>query len=443
MKREKQVRVSQCMIVKNEAHNIERALSWGRDMMWEQVVVDTGSTDNTVELAEKMGARIFSFSWTDDFAAAKNYAISKAEGDWIAFLDADEYMERDGVEKLKLILQGSQVERLDGISTGWQQLNEKGEIFSSGTQIRFFQNLPDIRYRRRIHEQLESLSGRPLRIGDAVNELSIFHTGYQGKAFEEKKRSNRNRRLIQEELREHPEDYEMMGYMGDEYFSEGSMKEAEEWYFRSIAHMPSQLEESDQRSAVTFSRLLTILTEGEGASWERGKEIYAKAVGYLPKEADFDYLIGRFFAAKGEAEKAVFYLEAAIHKLNTFGCSNKALLLAANLLEAYDLLVRCSYEARQWDKCTAYGAACLKYDKYRMGVLSCLLKALISDRKECDGREDEYEQVLGFFAKIYDNSLKDRLFLVKTSRLSGCGGFSEYLSNRLFSNQELELLKKI
>ena len=69
------MRISQCMIVKNEEKNIERALSWGRSLMWEQIVVDTGSTDRTVELAEKLGAKVFSFPWIDDFSAAKNYAI--------------------------------------------------------------------------------------------------------------------------------------------------------------------------------------------------------------------------------------------------------------------------------------------------------------------------------------------------------------------------------
>ena len=88
--RGKDVRLSQCMIVRDEEKNIERALSWGKDLVYEQIVVDTGSTDRTVELALAMGAKVYHFQWIDDFAAAKNYAISKASGDWIAFLDADE-----------------------------------------------------------------------------------------------------------------------------------------------------------------------------------------------------------------------------------------------------------------------------------------------------------------------------------------------------------------
>ena len=81
-------RISQCLIVKNEENNIEKALSWGKGIVSEQIVVDTGSTDRTVEIAKQMGAAVYEFQWIDDFAAAKNFAISKAKYEWIAFLDA-------------------------------------------------------------------------------------------------------------------------------------------------------------------------------------------------------------------------------------------------------------------------------------------------------------------------------------------------------------------
>ena len=74
--------ISQCMIVKNEEENIIKALSWGKKIMAEQIVIDTGSTDRTIELAKQMGAIVYEFPWDDDFAAAKNYAIEKARYDW-------------------------------------------------------------------------------------------------------------------------------------------------------------------------------------------------------------------------------------------------------------------------------------------------------------------------------------------------------------------------
>ncbi len=421
------------MIVKNEEKNIERALSWGKNVMWEQVVVDTGSTDKTVELACKMGAKIYHYLWTDDFSAAKNYAIEKCSGDWIALLDADEYMTLSDAQKIPGIIEELERKSMDGLSTGWQQIDDKGQIFSSGTQVRFFRNSPDIRYRRRIHEQLESVSGRQLRLGDVVNQLSIFHTGYQTESSQGKR--ERNQKLIQEELKKNPEDYEMMGYMGDEYLAGGDKKQAEQWYLRSIEHMPSQLQDNDQRSAVTFTQLLMLISEREDVSWNEAEKIYQKAVKLLPQEADLDYEIGNFFAIRGQAEKAVFYLESAIKKLDIYGCNNKALFLAANLLGAYDLLVRCCYESRQFEKCLNYGITYLKYNKYGMTVLSRVLKVLNPSQEQSS--EEINMAVIGVLNKIYDFSqLKDKLFLIKTARFSQIERFADFAEQYLFDEDE-------
>ena len=98
------MKISQAMIVKNEEKNIEKALSWGKGIVAEQIVVDTGSTDRTVEIAEKMGAKVVHFPWQDDFALAKNFAISQCQYPWIALLDADEYFEEKDAKKLMEII---------------------------------------------------------------------------------------------------------------------------------------------------------------------------------------------------------------------------------------------------------------------------------------------------------------------------------------------------
>lgn len=435
MSGEKHIRISQCMIVKNEEKNIERALSWGRDIMWEQIVVDTGSKDRTAELAERLGAKVFFFPWQEDFAAAKNYAIEKAEGDWIAFLDADEYMASDDAKRFRRLLEELEPKAYDGISTGWQQIDGKGNIFASGTQIRFFRNLPDIRYRRRIHEQLISTAGRALKVGDVVASFSIFHTGYQGEDSVETVRSDRNRRLILKELQENPKDREMMGYMGDECFCSGKREEAEQWYRRSVEGMPPEVEENDQRSAVTYTRLLMILTEKEGAEWEDAGKVYDKAVSHLPREADFDYIAGRFFASAGQAGKAVSHLEQALEKLNTYGCSNRALILAGNLLDAYELLIRCCYETGERQKCISYGAVYLQYDKYSMSVLSRILMILVPEKGEAQSGTNQ--TVLEFLSRYYDLSdLKDRLFLMTTAKRAGSDSFGTYILDHAFTPQE-------
>ncbi|MCI8517555.1 MAG: glycosyltransferase [Hungatella sp.] len=430
------VRISQCMIVKNEEKNIERALSWGRPVMWEQIVVDTGSTDRTAEIARQMGAKVYEFPWNDDFAAAKNYAIERCKGDWIAMLDADEYMQPEDRDKLPELMAQADQRQLDVLSADLQQVREDGTSFSSSTLVRFFRNVPELRYRRRIHEQLEAVTGRELRWGDAVAELAVFHTGYQKAVLKDKKKNERNKKLILAELKDHPDDHEMMGYMGDEYLSDEDRVKAAVWYGRAVEHMPERLGNYDSRSAATLANYLMILTESEDLGW---RELYETAVEKMPMEADFDYIAGRFFASQGQADQAVSHLEAALEKLETYGRNNRAMCLTRDLLGTYDLLVRCCYEAGQLEKSMSYGVTYLKYDRYNMAVLSRMLKVLLPDGGR---RAGENQAVLEFFSKLYDFSgLKDRLFLVKTARMSDCGGFGDYGADHLFTPEERALLR--
>src|SRR5436305_12332456 len=82
--------ISACLIVRNEQDNLPRCLNSLRGVVDDLIVVDTGSTDGTVEIAEQFGARVFHFPWCDDFAAARNESLSHVESDWIMWIDADD-----------------------------------------------------------------------------------------------------------------------------------------------------------------------------------------------------------------------------------------------------------------------------------------------------------------------------------------------------------------
>ena len=198
------MKLSQCMIVKNEEKNIVRALSWGKGIVCEQIVVDTGSTDKTMEIAKKMGAKVYEFPWINDFAAAKNFALSKAMGDWIAFLDADEYFAEEDVKKLLPLLEtlekrrfekNRKKEKINVIETDCVQLDTEGKVYGVLEQIRIFRNKPYIRYQGAIHEQIASSSKvQGLTILDMRGKLAIYHTGYAWTSKEEmQKKGERNK----------------------------------------------------------------------------------------------------------------------------------------------------------------------------------------------------------------------------------------------------------
>lgn len=134
--------ISVCIIARNEERHIEECLKALKPYHCEIVLVDTGSTDNTLTLAAGYTDQIYHFDWCDDFSAAKNYAVSKASNDWILSIDCDEYLESIDIKKLSALMErhpqkpaASCCATASG-RTGWSALNTCGSAaFSTGTAI--------------------------------------------------------------------------------------------------------------------------------------------------------------------------------------------------------------------------------------------------------------------------------------------------------------------
>jgi len=193
------LKISACVIVKDEEKNIRQWMDGVKDIADEMVVVDTGSRDRTVELAQAGGAAVYHFAWCNDFAAAKNYALDQAHGDWIVFLDADEYFAVQARSKIRGILEEIHGDRrIIGISSPLYNINtdNNNEIISTATQNRIFRNMKKLRYEGRIHEHLVHYAKKTGRYRNA--DLLIYHTGYSSSLTQEK--NERNLKLLLEDI---------------------------------------------------------------------------------------------------------------------------------------------------------------------------------------------------------------------------------------------------
>lgn len=184
------MKVSACMIVKNESKNIERCINSFIELADEIIIVDTGSTDNTVKIAEGLGAKVFFRAWDNDFAAAKNYALDQAAGDWIIILDADEYFESGSMPNLRKALQRiDKNKNTEAVQCRLYNIEEKKNlIIGSMPAVRIIRNRPDIRFYGRIHEA-------PKREGKFLNneylkDIKIYHTGYSLDIVQSKRERN-------------------------------------------------------------------------------------------------------------------------------------------------------------------------------------------------------------------------------------------------------------
>jgi len=192
------------MIVKNEARCLARCLKSVRQAVDETVIVDTGSTDGTIEIAKSFGAKIFNFDWRNDFSAARNFALDQTTGDWTLVLDADEFAS----EKL-----ADEIREFTKIKPAIGRLRIVSEFRRKGQQLRsqsFVSRLfpRGARFEGRIHEQIIS----PLPRINLRGEL--WHDGYL-----ETKKSDRNIKLLLAELEREPDNCYLLYQLAIEYTS--------------------------------------------------------------------------------------------------------------------------------------------------------------------------------------------------------------------------------
>jgi glycosyltransferase involved in cell wall biosynthesis len=163
--------VSLCMIVRNEEGHLPRCLASLKPLVDEMIVVDTGSTDATKEVADLFGARVFEYPWADDYAAARNHALSKATGAWILVMDADEVLAPQDHEKLwdaiKRTTSGpaaysittrnytNRCNSIDWQANDGRYVEEAGTGWFPSEKVRLFPNDPAIRFEYPVHELVE------------------------------------------------------------------------------------------------------------------------------------------------------------------------------------------------------------------------------------------------------------------------------------------------
>jgi tetratricopeptide (TPR) repeat protein len=163
------------MIVRNESAHLQRCLRSVSGVADDVVVVDTGSTDGTVDIAQREGARVFHFAWVDDFAKARNHSLDQARAPWILVLDADEQLVEKDRERLVQLIASRQPDTAFNLVVN--NSVDGGRTGMLAHVLRLFPNRPDVRYAWPIHEQVgTSLIKQDIPIEDT--SIEILHDGY-------------------------------------------------------------------------------------------------------------------------------------------------------------------------------------------------------------------------------------------------------------------------
>ena len=250
-------RLSVCMIVKNEERFLGQCLASVKDIADELIVIDTGSTDRTVEIAREHGAQVGYFEWCNDFAAARNASISPATGDWILFLDADEELSPAEKQNLPALVNSDNVAliRLPLINT------HQGQV-SKSILPRLFRNIPAIQFQGCVHEGVYTALlkvSKEWQMDISVGDLLILHHGYTAEVISERNKVQRNYELLLKALEERPNEAYFYMQLGLELRRMDRLAESFDAYAKAL-----NLAETQPNQIITDEVRETLLTQYSG-----------------------------------------------------------------------------------------------------------------------------------------------------------------------------------
>lgn len=302
------------MIARDEAHNLGRCLASVCGVVDEIVVTDTGSTDDTVRIAQDAGAVVHHFPWCDDFAAAYNACFEKATGDWIFMLDADEELAPWCADEVASAVRDAEAVGHFVLRRDYYGDEVRDDAYTEMLQLRLFRNVPEARYVGRIHQQfprllneIEGANGRIVK----RSGVRILHYGYMGDLTARKR--NRSIRLLELELEERPGRFYYIVELARLKIQDGDRTGLDDLATAARMLVTGEEPPSETRpaQAMLIEQVLALdaLPEGFPLSWERAAELGRE---HFPDTVPIEWHIARKRFASGAHEEAIAILERII-----------------------------------------------------------------------------------------------------------------------------------
>lgn len=364
--------LSACIITKNEEKNIGRCLSALSGYGFELVVVDTGSTDCTREIAKRFTDKVFDFIWQDDFAAAKNYAVSRAAHDWVLVVDSDEFLEPLSEADRKIL--GELLTRHPEAVGRICRCNIfEGEGSVKRENREWVNRIFDRQrfcYKGRIHEQVTAIQGGSYETWQSP--LRFLHTGYDLSPEERERKTKRNITLLERELSEVTSECErlrqgrqdssrfqecegqipyLLYQLGKSYYMAHNYGKACDYFSQGLSYdLNPKLEYVIDMVETYGYALINNGQEKEALTFENIYEEFGNS-------ADFQFLMGliymknaRFHEAVGEFKKALRRPDCKSVGVNSFAANY-------NIGVIYECLGHLDTATVYYKKCGEYAPA--------------------------------------------------------------------------------------
>lgn len=304
--------ISVCIIAKNEEQHIEECLKRLKPYHYEIVLVNTGSTDKTLEIASRYTEHIYHYNWTNDFSAARNFAISQASHDWILSIDCDEFIEQ--IEEDALQKHMTRFPESAGRILIRNRLTENGQVSYEQVRVTRFFNRHYFHFEGIIHEQVEKIqTSSPKQVFSAP--ITVLHIGYDGSEEEMRSKSLRNIKLLEQELlRNGPDDY-LYYQLGQSCMKLKAYEKAYEWFQLGLAMDVNPELDYIQKMVESYGYcLLNLKRYEEALQLLNVYDVFAVT-------ADFVFLMGLIYMNNGLFDNAIkeFQKSTTIAQFSTEG----------------------------------------------------------------------------------------------------------------------------
>jgi len=278
------MRISVCMIVKNEEENIERCLESIKEIADEIIIVDTGSADQTVRLAQKYTDKIFHHPWENDFSKARNLSSSYATGDWIFIIDADEELL---TENSHLLLQAVRNKTIDAIQIQVISEFHQNRSESISNQTRLFRNNNYIYYEGRVHNRLVGFKN------PKIYPIRLIHQGYDLTPSQQKAKFQRTVSLLKKDLQDNPNNPLPYHYLSCSYLSMEMYQEALDASLTVIRLADEDCSNSDLISL--WSRFNAARSYYQLGEFDKAEKLALQTLNLYPDHIDSHFILIRIY----------------------------------------------------------------------------------------------------------------------------------------------------
>lgn len=302
--------ISLVMIVKNEERVLADCLASAMPFFNETILVDTGSTDRTVEIAQAAGARVFHFPWTDSFSQARNESLRHATGRWVFWLDADDTLTPEAGEAIQSAALNAPDE-VCAFVVPVQFVDEGG--MPGGTRVdhvKLLRNHPDLAFEGRIHEQilpsLRQVFGPEAPVVRAAPEALVLHSGYDTSPQGQARKRERDMKLLMLDLQERPGHPFVLFNLGMTEHYGGMHAEAVDWLRQCLAAS------GDGESHVRKAYSLLAVSQREMGDLDAALETLARGLAAVGDDPELHFQSGYTHTLRERWEPARRHYEAAV-----------------------------------------------------------------------------------------------------------------------------------